>query len=154
MVILEGLWHYAWSNAATKFTLAQEIQKGVQSKFSFPLLLNSKHGRNPKIWYEYVLWAKRSSPFVYWVLNKVCFGVNFFGPNLFGVRLFRQKSSFSEKATKIWKILPLALMLLSKNSCFVKMGGRFFQIVALSKYFNFLYLIDIFKLFIDLWWRE
>ena len=36
------------------------------------------------------------------------------------------KSSFSEKATKIWKNIPLVLTLLSKNSCFVKTGGRFF----------------------------
>ena len=28
------------------------------------------------------------------------------------------KFSFSEKVTKIWKNLPLALMLLSKNNCF------------------------------------
>ena len=36
------------------------------------------------------------------------------------------KSSFSEKTTKIWKILPLDLMLLSKNSCFFNTGGIFF----------------------------
>ena len=39
------------------------------------------------------------------------------------------KSSFSEKVTKIWKNLPLVLMLLSKNNCFVKTGGRCFQIL-------------------------
>ena len=39
------------------------------------------------------------------------------------------KFSFSEKATKIWKNLPLVLTLLSKNNCFVKTGGRFFQIL-------------------------
>ena len=39
------------------------------------------------------------------------------------------KFSFSEKAKKIWKNLPLVLTLLSKNSCFVKTGGRFFQIL-------------------------
>ena len=39
------------------------------------------------------------------------------------------KFRFSEKATKIWKNLPLVLTLLSKNSCFVKTGGRFFQIL-------------------------
>ena len=39
------------------------------------------------------------------------------------------KSSFSEKAIKVWKNLPLVLTLLSKNSCFVKTGGRFFQIL-------------------------
>ena len=37
------------------------------------------------------------------------------------------KFSFSEKATKIWKNLPLALTLLSKNNCSVKLGGRFFS---------------------------
>ena len=42
---------------------------------------------------------------------------------------FLLKSSFSEKATKIRKNLPLVLTLLSKNSCFVKSGGRFFQIL-------------------------
>ena len=39
------------------------------------------------------------------------------------------KFSFSEKATKIRKTLPLVLKLLSRNSCFVKTGGRFFQIL-------------------------
>ena len=39
------------------------------------------------------------------------------------------KSSFSENATKLWKNLPLVLTLLSKNSCFVKTGGRFFPIL-------------------------
>ena len=39
------------------------------------------------------------------------------------------KCSFSEKATKIWKILPLVLTLLSKNIYFVKTGGRLFQIL-------------------------
>ena len=39
------------------------------------------------------------------------------------------KFSFSEKATKIRKNLPLVLKLLSRNSCFVKTGGRFFQIL-------------------------
>ena len=39
------------------------------------------------------------------------------------------KFSFSEKTTKIWKNLPLVLTLLSKNNCFVKTGGRFFQIL-------------------------
>ena len=39
------------------------------------------------------------------------------------------KFGFSEKATKVWKNLPLVLTLLSKNSCFVKTGGRFFQIL-------------------------
>ena len=42
---------------------------------------------------------------------------------------FFWKSSFSEKVTKIWKNLPLILTLLSKNNCFVKPGGRFFQIL-------------------------
>ena len=37
------------------------------------------------------------------------------------------KFSFSEKTTKIWKNLPLVLIVLSKN-CFVKTGGKFFQI--------------------------
>ena len=37
------------------------------------------------------------------------------------------KSSFSEKATKIWKNLPLILTLLSKN---VTTGGRFFFILC------------------------
>ena len=37
------------------------------------------------------------------------------------------KSSFSEKAVKIKKNLPTVLTLLSKNSCFVKTGGRFFS---------------------------
>ena len=36
------------------------------------------------------------------------------------------KFSFSEKATKIWKNIPLVLTLLSKNRCFVKTSGRFF----------------------------
>jgi hypothetical protein len=39
------------------------------------------------------------------------------------------KFSFSEKATKIRKNLPLVLKPLSRNSCFVKTGGRFFQIL-------------------------
>ena len=39
---------------------------------------------------------------------------------------------------RLWKNLPLVLMLLSKNSCFVKTSGRFFQIfIALSKCLNF-----------------
>ena len=38
-------------------------------------------------------------------------------------------SSFSQKATKIWKNLPLDLTLLSKNNCFVKTSGIFFQIL-------------------------
>ena len=38
------------------------------------------------------------------------------------------KFLFSEKATKIWKNLPLVLRLLSKYSCFVKTGLRFFQV--------------------------
>ena len=43
---------------------------------------------------------------------------------------FLLKSSFSEKATKIRKNLPLVLTLLSsKNNCFVKTSGRFFQIL-------------------------
>ena len=37
------------------------------------------------------------------------------------------KSSFSEKATKIWKKFALVLTVLSENNCFVKTGGRFFQ---------------------------
>ena len=48
------------------------------------------------------------------------------------------KLSFSEKATKIWKNYPLVLTLLSKNSCFVKKSGRFFQILWPSH--NFLTL--------------
>ena len=47
---------------------------------------------------------------------------------LLGV-LSQIKSSFSEKATKIWKNLPLVLTLMSKNNFFVKTGGRFFQIL-------------------------
>ena len=43
----------------------------------------------------------------------------------YGPNPFLLKSSFSGKATKIWKNLPLALTLLSKNSCFVKTFGRF-----------------------------
>ena len=39
------------------------------------------------------------------------------------------KSSFSKKVTKIWINLPLVLTLLSKKNCFVKTGGRFFQIL-------------------------
>ena len=39
------------------------------------------------------------------------------------------KFSFSEKAIKIWKNIPLVLRLLSKNNCFAKTGGRFFQIL-------------------------
>ena len=39
------------------------------------------------------------------------------------------KFSFSEKGTQIWKNLPLVLTLPSKNSCFVKTGERFFQIL-------------------------
>ena len=46
------------------------------------------------------------------------------------------KSSFSEKPTKIWKNLPLVLMLLSKHNCFVKTGGRFFQILWPCLNFN------------------
>ena len=62
------------------------------------------------------------------------------------------KFSFSEKATKIWKNLPLVLTLLSKNSCFVKTSGRFFPILwpshnvltlnkKLSNHINFGYLL-------------
>ena len=40
------------------------------------------------------------------------------------------KFSFSEKSTKIWK--DLVLTLLSKNSCFVKLIGRFFPKLWLS----------------------
>ena len=40
---------------------------------------------------------------------------------------FIVKSSFSEKATKIWKNLPLVLMLLSKTSVLSKQVGDFFQ---------------------------
>ena len=42
---------------------------------------------------------------------------------------FFLKSSLSEKATKLWKNLPLVMTLLSKNSCFVKTGRRLFQIL-------------------------
>ena len=42
------------------------------------------------------------------------------------IKLDMLKSSFSEKATKIWKNLPLGLTLLGKNRCFVKTGKRFF----------------------------
>ena len=45
----------------------------------------------------------------------------------FGCRVL--KSSFSEKATEIWKNLPLVLTLLSKNNWFVKTGGNSFQIL-------------------------
>ena len=40
---------------------------------------------------------------------------------------YMMKSSFSEKATKVWKNLPLVLTLLSENNCFVKTSRRFFQ---------------------------
>ena len=43
--------------------------------------------------------------------------------------LSRLNFSFSEKATTFWKNLPFVLTLLSKDSCFVKTGGRFFQIL-------------------------
>ena len=39
------------------------------------------------------------------------------------------KFRFSEKATKFEKNLPLVLTLLGENSCFVKTGGIFFQIL-------------------------
>ena len=67
-----------------------------------------------KSWYEYALWAK----------FLMTFQVRLFGQ-------FFLKSCFSEKATKIWKKFPLVQMLLSKNSCscFVKTGGRFFQLL-------------------------
>ena len=39
------------------------------------------------------------------------------------------KSRLSEKATKFEKNLPPVLFLLSKNNCFVKTGGIFFQIL-------------------------
>ena len=55
------------------------------------------------------------------------------------------QSSFSEKATKLRKNLPLVLMLLSKNSCFVKSGGRLVQILWPSN--NFLTLLKISKTF-------
>ena len=41
------------------------------------------------------------------------------------------KSSFSKKATKIWKNIQLVLTLLSKNNCFVKIGRRFFKFCGL-----------------------
>ena len=44
------------------------------------------------------------------------------------------KFSFSEKATKFWKNLLLVLILLSKNSYFVKTGGRLFQILRPYRY--------------------
>ena len=47
------------------------------------------------------------------------------------------KSSFSEKATKIWKNLPLVLMLLSKTAVLSKRMGDFFQILWSSHNFNF-----------------
>ena len=49
-----------------------------------------------------------------------------FGSN-FQFLLTTIKSSFSEKAPKIWKNLPLVLTLLSRNSCFVKTDGEFFS---------------------------
>ena len=39
------------------------------------------------------------------------------------------KFRFSEKATKFEKNIPLLLTLLGENSCFVKTGGIFFQIL-------------------------
>ena len=51
---------------------------------------------------------------------------------------WRSSSSFSEKATKIWKNLPLVLTLLSKNNGFVKTSGRFFSnFVAFSQCLDF-----------------
>ena len=41
------------------------------------------------------------------------------------------KSRFSEKATKIWKNIPLVLTLLSKKICFVITSERFFPICGL-----------------------
>ena len=52
-----------------------------------------------------------------------------FGATITVLMYLRLKSSFSEKATKIWKNLPLVLTLLSKNSCVVKTSGIFFQIL-------------------------
>ena len=47
-------------------------------------------------------------------------------------------SCFSEKATKIWKNLPLVLTLLSRSSCFVKADGRFFfKFMTFSECLNF-----------------
>ena len=40
------------------------------------------------------------------------------------------KSSFSEKATKIRKNIPLVMTQLSKNSSSVKTGGSFFEILC------------------------
>ena len=48
------------------------------------------------------------------------------------------KSSFSKKAAKIWKNLPLVLTLLSKNSCFVKLCG------LLTMYFRRLHTYVLF----------
>ena len=69
------------------------------------------------------------------------------------------KSSFSEMATKIWKNLPLASTLLSKKSCFVKTGERFFQIlwpshkVLISTNVNLIWMIWI-DLFLNLEKRQ
>ena len=69
------------------------------------------------------------------------------------------KSGFSEMATKIWKNLPLASTLLSKKSCFVKTGERFFQIlwpshkVLISTNVNLIWMIWI-DLFLNLEKRQ
>ena len=54
------------------------------------------------------------------------------------------KFRFSEKATKFEKNLPLVLTLLGKNSCFVKTGGRFFQILWPSHKGSFNNYVDQF----------
>ena len=54
------------------------------------------------------------------------------------VSCLRVKFRFSEKATKFFKNLPLVLMLLGKNGCFVATSGRFFSnFVAFSQCLDF-----------------
>ena len=72
----------------------------------------------------------------YWILN------NFYALVRWGKLTFRVDNSlnfcFHEKATKIWKNLPLVLTLLRKNSSFVKTSGRFFfNFMAFLQCLNF-----------------
>ena len=64
------------------------------------------------------------------------------------------KFSFSEKATKIWKNLPIVLTLLSNNSCFVKKGGRFFQILQPSHNLLTLPIIPTLSVYCNVWHKR
>ena len=73
-------------------------------------------------------WSSENGNYIFQALNHVVH-INLNPWVLIKSNYHVVKFSFPEKATKIWRKIPLVLTLLSKNSCFVKTGERFFQIL-------------------------